>query len=40
MSRLVFKLNTNNSIKIMNTGFAKEYIDIINQKRGLGGKLI
>lgn len=28
MSRLIFKLNTNNSVEIMDTDFAEEYISV------------
>lgn len=28
MSRLIFKLNTNNSVEIMDTDFAEEYVSI------------
>jgi hypothetical protein len=28
MSRLIFKLNTNNSVEIMDTDFAEEYVSV------------
>lgn len=28
MSRLIFKLNTNNSIEVMDTDFAEEYVSV------------